>query len=103
MSFTATYCCSTKFGDTPLPGATLKANLELNELMDSQTISQLHVHYQSLSAFVHPLSEQASQLPYARNSTEPIFDHYSEELILLYVCFIALEELHTFFAMTQRL
>jgi hypothetical protein len=64
----------------------LKYNLQLHGIVDDFTGTQVDLHYRFLSAFVHPASERVLRLAYPRNSTWPTFDHYSEELVLLYVC-----------------
>lgn len=89
---------------TALAWQHLKANLKLNDLMVSRSIAQLDVHYRFLSAFVHPVSERALDLAYPRNTfgERPLFDHYSEELTLLYACFIAADELRAFHSMSTR-
>lgn len=80
----------------------LKSNLALNELADPFVLSQLDVHYRFLSAYTHPASRQALELPYPRNVQAPIVDHFSEEMVLLYVAFLAAEELRAFHKMAER-
>jgi hypothetical protein len=82
----------------------LKSNLELNQLRDHRTVVQLDVHYRFLSAFVHVAGERAFDLVYPSNpfGAWPRADHYAHELVLLYVCYLAVEGLRTFEAMTHR-
>ncbi|MET8845803.1 hypothetical protein [Amycolatopsis sp. NPDC004625] len=85
---------------TYLSWSSIKRNLQLNGFADEVTISRLDVHYRFLSAFVHPVSEVDS-LIYGRNQINvPRYDHYSSELVLLYVTALALRELRHFVEMT---
>jgi len=76
----------------------LKESLLLNELASETEVVQLDVHYRFLSAFVHPLTADIADRLYGRNplGAWPKEDHYAEELILLYVCTFAIDELRDF-------
>jgi len=87
---------------TYLSWASIKRNLTSNGFADGATISKLEVHYRFLSAFVHPLADVTDVLYGRNNSNIPSYDHYSSELVLLYVVAIAVEELRHFREMTQR-
>ena len=82
----------------------LKNHLTLNGLSNEAESIQLDVHYRFLSAFVHPHSEKAWNLVAGRNlpSTMPHYDHYASELVLLYVCTLAVTELKAFAKMTSQ-
>jgi hypothetical protein len=73
-----------------------------NGFADDTTISKLEVHYRFLSAFVHPLADVTDVLYGRNNFNIPSSDHYSSELVLLYVIAIAVEELRHFREMNQR-
>ena len=66
-------------------------NIRANKCHSDADILRISVHYRFLSAFVHPLTDQHDLL-YGRNHTEKRFDHYSSELILLYINFFAAYE-----------
>jgi len=67
-------------------------NIRANKCHSDADILRIHVHYRFLSAFVHPLTDQHDLL-YGRNHIERRFDHYSSELVLLYINFFAAYEL----------
>jgi hypothetical protein len=81
----------------------LRENLALNGFYDQRGLAQLVVHFRFLSAFVHPVSE-AYVLLYGHNhpAKEKGYDHFSSELVLLYVNTIAAHELHALAQMTRR-
>lgn len=82
----------------------LRRNLLLNHLLTERQALQLDVHYGFLSAYAHPASDSSYELIYGHNMPAPIGlpDHYSGELVLLYVITLALEELTSFARMTRR-
>ncbi|WP_330249760.1 hypothetical protein OG874_26030 [Nocardia sp. NBC_00565] len=87
---------------TYLRWLSIKASLEADDLVDAEALRMIDVHNRFLSAFVHP-NTNVTELLYGRNTwTWPTYDHYSSELILLYVNIFAVEELRSFHAMTQR-
>ena len=70
---------------TYLSWSSIKRNLISNSFADDATIRRLEVHYRFLSAFVHPLAD-VTDVAYGRNNFNiPSYDHYSSELVLLYV------------------
>lgn len=81
----------------------LRRNLLLNRLLTTRQALQVDIHYAFLSAFSHAI-ERAYYLVYGRNipSRRGSFDHYSSELVLLYVVTLAAEELSIFGRMTAR-
>ena len=81
----------------------LRRNLLLNRLLTSRQAVQVDVHYGFLSAFAHAI-ERAYDLVYGRNipSTMGGHDHYSSELVLLYVITLAAEELSIFARTASR-
>ena len=82
--------------------SSVKASLLANGFSDDSTLRKLDVHYRFLSAFVHPYTNVAPLL-YGRNTWDwPAYDHYSSELILLYIVVFAVEELRALEAMTRR-
>jgi len=82
----------------------LKTNLQLNQLATEREVLQLDVHYRFLSAFVHPFSEHITDSVYRQQiqGDWPTEEHFAEELVLLYVCTLAIDELRAFEAMTHR-
>ncbi|MBB0242696.1 hypothetical protein FNQ90_00875 [Streptomyces alkaliphilus] len=88
--------------DTYLKWQSIKDSLKTNGFADDETLRRMDVHYRFLSAFVHPNTD-AAQLLYGRNAWDwPVYDHYSSELTLLYAVVLAVKELRSFYAMTQR-
>lgn len=88
--------------DVYLRWSSLLESLRANDLASETAVSRLEVHYRFLSAFVHPATD-VSELVYGRNAQDwPRYDHYSSELILLYVIQIAVRELRVFRQMTAR-
>ncbi|WFE22715.1 hypothetical protein O7621_05075 [Solwaraspora sp. WMMD937] len=87
---------------TYLSWSSIKKNLLSNDFVDEKTITMIEVHYRFLSSFVHPIAD-VTEIVYGRNnSSVPSYDHYSSELVLLYVIVIAVEELNHFHEMAQR-
>jgi hypothetical protein len=87
---------------TYLSWSSIKKNLLSNGFVDDKKITMIEVHYRFLSAFIHPLAD-VTEVVYGRNNFNiPSYDHYSSELVLLYVIVIAVEELNHFYEMTQR-
>ncbi len=82
--------------ETYLRWTSLRKSLELNNLATQQQLDQLEVHYRFLSAFVHPLTTEVISLLYGRNRPWPSYDHYSSELVLLYINLLATHELTCF-------
>jgi hypothetical protein len=82
----------------------LKSNLLLNGLASERELTQLEVHYRFLSAFVHPFSEDVTDHVYHPHyhGDWPIEDHYALELVLLYACTFAIDELRDFERMSTR-
>ena len=82
----------------------LKANLRLNGLASDREVLQLDVHHRFLSAFTHPFSEQVTDSIYRHRfqGDWPTEEHYAQELVLLYVCAFAIDELRDFERMTRR-
>ncbi len=82
----------------------LKQSLLLNDLANETEIVQIDVHHRFLSTYVHPFTEDITNRLYGRNPVGawPREDHYSEELVLLYVSTIATDELRDFERMSQN-
>lgn len=82
----------------------LKANLLLNSLASAREVLQLDVHHRFLSAFVHPFSEHVTDAVYRQriHGDWPTDEHYAAELVLLYACAFAIDELRDFERMTQH-
>lgn len=82
----------------------LKASVQLNSLATEREVAGLDVHYRFLSAFVHPVSKEVTDSVYARQRMGdwPTPDHYSHELVLLYSCWLAIDEIRDFERMTER-
>lgn len=89
---------------TALTWLSLKANLKLNRLATDRELLQLDVHHRFLSAFVHAFSKEVVDRVYRQRvmGDWPEEDHYSQELVLLYACWLALDELRDFQQMTLR-
>ncbi|MFE3317509.1 hypothetical protein [Nocardia sp. NPDC059195] len=87
---------------TYLRWKSITESLVENQLADSQSVRMINVHNRFLSAFVHPNTNAIRQLYGKNRRTWPTYDHYSSELVLLYVNVLAAEELKSFHAMTQR-
>ena len=81
----------------------LKESLLLNELASETEVVQIDVHHRFLSAYAHPFTEDMTDRLYGRNPRGgwPTEDHYAEELVLLYVCSFAIDELRDFRRMSQ--
>ncbi len=81
----------------------IKSNLLGNQLCNAKTLLQFEVHYRFLSAFVHPWPA-ALNLVYGRNRPRGVhrYDHYSSELLLLYINHIAAAELRALGEMAGR-
>ncbi|WP_328711627.1 hypothetical protein [Nocardia salmonicida] len=87
---------------TYLQWRSIKESLKANDLVGADALHMIEVHNRFLSSFVHPNTNVAGLL-YGRNTWEwPAYDHYSCELVLLYANVFAVEELRSFYAMTQR-
>lgn len=82
----------------------LKENLHLNNLATKRELLQLETHYRFLSAFSHPVSDRAWALVCGHNKTlkVPRYDHYTSELCVLYICYLATSELRDFHTMCSR-
>lgn len=76
-------------------------NIRANKCHSDRDILRISVHYRFLSAFVHPLTAQHDLL-YGRNHTGRGFDHYSSELILLYINFFAAYEKKSLIAAASK-
>jgi len=89
---------------TALRWDALLANLRMNELATTEDLLRLKVHYRFLSAFVHPLNDHYRTL-YGRHmdfDRAPRYDHFSSELVLLYVIAFAGYELETLLQVSER-
>jgi len=67
----------------------LKKNLKLNGLLDNEQADRFEVHYNFLSAFVHPTKMGTSRIgekTYSHPYTPPVMRFARHELILLYIC-----------------
>ena len=73
----------------------IRHNLVLNYLVSERDATRLDFHYKFLSAFAHPVSLDAG-------SGVPEHEHCASELVLLYVCYLAIEELKMFAGATGR-
>lgn len=82
----------------------LKSNLRLNGLASDREVLQFDVHHRFLSAFTHPFSEQVTDSVYRQrfHGDWPTEEHYAHELVLLYVCTFAIDELRDFERMSKR-
>lgn len=77
----------------------LLENLEVNGLVDESDRGRLSVHYAFLSTFAHPVSNIQEHLYGTRlDGVPPSYDHYSSELVLLYVSKMAALELENYLA-----
>jgi hypothetical protein len=82
----------------------IKQNLTFNHLTSAETLRRLDVHYRFLSAFVHPVPAAFDEA-YGRDektSSRFVYDHYSSELVLLYINKIAAAELKALARMSSR-
>src|SRR5437870_3805949 len=81
--------------------AVMKA-LRVNRLLLGHSI-QVDVHYAFLSAFAHP-SKRGYEAVFGRNTPDRMgmFDHYSSELLLLYVIALPAAELEIYGKMARR-
>jgi hypothetical protein len=81
----------------------IKNNLRVNGLFKERTLRQLGVHYRFLSACVHPWPA-AADVVYGRNRPRPRgrYDHYTSELVLLYIIEISAGELLALGKMATR-
>lgn len=81
----------------------IKNNLRLNGLLKEKALRQLGVHYRFLSACVHPWLA-ATNAVYGRNRPKSWgrYDHYTSELVLLYIVEIAAAELTALGKMAAR-
>lgn len=81
----------------------IKSNLVYNRLCTAEMVRRFEVHYQFLSAFVHPMPA-GLELVYGHNhpTVAPRYDHFDSELVLLYINKIASEELKALQRMTRR-
>lgn len=79
----------------------LRKNLDANRLLRPRLGVQVDVHYAFLSAFVHGV-QKAYETTHHRNRAFGTFDHYTSELVLLYVVAIAAAELEMFGRMAKR-
>jgi hypothetical protein len=88
--------------DVYLRWSSLLDSLQANGLATAAETSRIEVHYRFLSAFVHPATE-LPELVYGRNVFDwPRYDHYSSELVLLYVIVLAVRELRAFRQMVSQ-
>jgi hypothetical protein len=81
----------------------LRASLDANRLLVPRLGVQVEVHHAFLSAYVHG-TQAADDLVYGGNTPRPLgaFDHYADELCLLYVLVLAAAELEVFGRMARR-
>ncbi|MFE2750535.1 hypothetical protein ACFXGA_00875 [Actinosynnema sp. NPDC059335] len=81
----------------------LKESFKANVFADDAVVAKLDVHYRFLSAFVHPISD-VTRLLYGKDASMgwPMYDHYSSELVLLYIIVLAVIELRNFCEMTLQ-
>lgn len=81
----------------------------MNRIFSLQNIEQIKAHYSFLSLYSHP--DYAEMLwktydgPYSlgigKGQVSPHYNHCTSELILLYVCYLAIEELRDFEAVAK--
>lgn len=89
--------------------STMMRSLEMNSILSSQTIEQIKAHYSFLSLYSHPdyaeIMWKTYNGPYSlglgKGQIFPHYNHCTSELILLYVCYLAIEELRDFEAVTK--
>lgn len=89
---------------TSLRWDALLANLRLNDLATTEDQLRIKVHYRFLSAFVHPLNDHYRTL-YGRHmdfDRAPRYDHFSSELVLLYIIAFAAYEFETLLRVSER-
>ena len=87
-----------------LKWGSITESLRRNGFYSDEETLQLYVHYRFLSAFAHG-TDAAYRLAYPRGiagGTPPVYDHYSSELVLLYVNALAARELEALLEMTRR-
>ncbi|WP_285730004.1 hypothetical protein [Nocardiopsis sp. ATB16-24] len=88
--------------ETYLRWLSVKESLKENGFADGESVRALDVHYRFLSAFVHPNTD-ATRLLYGNRTWEwPSYDHYSSELVLLYVIVLSVEETRNFLKMADN-
>jgi hypothetical protein len=78
--------------------ASIRENVISNGFEDEADMARIDVHYRFLSSYVHPISDRQAAT-YGRNQAWPRYDHYSSELILLYVITFAVREIRSFITM----
>src|SRR5215831_17418991 len=78
--------------------ASIRENVISNGFEDEADMARIDVHYRFLSSYVHPISDRQAAT-YGRNQSWPRYDHYSSELILLYVITFAVREIRSFITM----
>lgn len=85
--------------DVYLTWSSLITNLKENKLINEEDAGRLAVHYRFLSGYAHPVVDQRRQT-YGNDATMgwPKFDHYSSELIMLYVITLGVLEARNFLA-----
>lgn len=89
--------------------STMMRSLEINSILSSQTIEQIKEHYSFLSLYSHPdyaeMMWKTYDGPYSlglgKGQVFPHYNHCTSELILLYVCYLAIEELRDFEAVAE--
>lgn len=89
---------------TSLRWPVLLDNLRRNALASSDDLLRIEVQYRFLSAFVHPLSDNY-RLLYGNSHDlgRPLrYDHYSSELVLLYIVAFAAYEIDTLLRARER-
>lgn len=83
--------------------SSLRDSLQLNEFYTERDLLALDVHYRFLSAFTHG-TQEAYDIAYPRglfHGSPPIYDHYSHELVLLYLLVIGARELEVLLTMAD--
>ena len=77
-------------------------SLGANGFYNHVQLQQLQVHYRFLSAYTHALQAGYDLLHPRRRSTTDGYDHYSSEIVLLYVNAIAAREIEAFLNMAEH-
>lgn len=84
-----------------LSWSSITDSLVTNEFYSEREVRQWEVHYRFLSAFTHPTTAGYGQVHSRLQMKQEVgtFDHYSHELLMLYVNAIASRELDVLIAM----
>lgn len=88
--------------DTSLTWRSLRTNLVLNGLNEYEEVRRLDVYYRYLSAFAHPLSQQAKDSLTRRTFGRFDTQHLVQEFALCFVAFLTSWEMKTYLQFADR-